>query len=121
MLNIPLGPGASALLLLISLMPSSLITMAMPLLRPHGTLVLVSLRTLFRICWTLSKPVESLVFGGGHAFLLSVPASYELCDGVGRQGYKDLMKPLLGTGTYAELMDGTKVKYDGGVFMMDEN
>ena len=59
--------------------------------------------------------------GGGMHFSSSVPDSYQLCDGVGTQGYNDLMKPLLGTGTYAELMDGTKDKYDGGAFMMDEN
>ena len=54
-------------------------------------------------------------------FSSSVPDSYQLCDGVGTQGYNDFMKPLLGTGTYAELMDGTKDKYNGGAFMMDEN
>jgi len=56
-------------------------------------------------------------------FSKSVPDSYQLCDGVGTQGYNNLMKPLLGNGrsTYAELMDGTKDKYDGGVFMMDED
>jgi hypothetical protein len=27
------------------------------------------------------------------------------------------MKPLLGTGTYAELMDDTKLKYDEQAFM----
>jgi hypothetical protein len=63
---------------------------------------------------------ESRLWGGMH-FSSSVPDSYQLCDGVGTQGYNNLMKPLLGTGTYAELMDGTKVKYDGGVFMMNEN
>ena len=65
---------------------------------------------------------ESRLWGGMH-FSKSVPDSYQLCDGVGTQGYNNLMKPLLGNGrrTYAELMDGTKDKYDGGVFMMDEN
>jgi len=58
---------------------------------------------------------KSRIWGGMH-FSSSVPNSYELCDGVGTKGYTDLMKPLLGTGTYAELMDDTKVKYDGQVF-----
>jgi hypothetical protein len=59
---------------------------------------------------------ESRIWGGMH-FSSSVPASYELCDGVGTKGYKDLMVPLLGTGAYAELMDDTKIKYDGHVFV----
>ena len=59
---------------------------------------------------------ESRLWGGMH-FTPSVPDSYTLCDGVGTQGYTDLMKPLLSAGTYAELMDDSKVKYTGGVFM----
>lgn len=61
---------------------------------------------------------ESRLWGGMH-FTASVPDSYELCDGVGTKGYTDLMKPLLGSGSYAELMDDTKMKYNGGVFMKD--
>lgn len=30
------------------------------------------------------------------------------------------MKPLLGTGSYAELMDDTKPKYAGNLFVPDE-
>ena len=58
---------------------------------------------------------ESRLWGGMH-FAASVPDSYELCDGVGTKGYTDLMVPLLGDGTYAELMDSSKVKYTGSVF-----
>jgi len=53
---------------------------------------------------------------GWNAFSASVTASYTLCDGVGTKGYTDLMDPLLGGGSYAELMDETKMKYDGDVF-----
>lgn len=59
---------------------------------------------------------ESRLWGGMH-FTASVPDSYTLCDGVGTKGYTDLMKPLLGDGTYAELMDEKKMKYEGGLFM----
>jgi hypothetical protein len=60
---------------------------------------------------------ESRIWGGMH-FSKSVPDSYELCDGVGTKGYTDLMKPLLGEGTYAELMDDSKVeKYGGDIFV----
>jgi hypothetical protein len=58
---------------------------------------------------------ESRLWGGMH-FTASLPAAYELCDGVGERGYTDLMKPLLGTGTYAELMDDAKMKYEGMAF-----
>ena len=54
---------------------------------------------------------ESRLWGGMH-FSKSVPDSYTLCDGVGKRGYTDLMKPLLGRGDYSELMDGTKMKYN---------
>ena len=50
-------------------------------------------------------------------FSKSVPDGYDLCDGVGTRGYTDLVKPLLGSGTYAELMDATKMKYEGGLYM----
>jgi hypothetical protein len=59
---------------------------------------------------------KSRLWGGMH-FSASVPDSYTLCDGVGTRGYTDLMKPLLGEGVYAELMDDTKIKYDGKVFV----
>lgn len=62
---------------------------------------------------------ESRLWGGMH-FAASVPDSFALCDGVGILGYTDLMKPLLGEGTYIELMDDTKTKYDGGLFMESE-
>jgi len=62
---------------------------------------------------------ESRLWGGMH-FSSSVPDSYELCDGVGTKGHTDLMVPLLGKGTYAELIDDTKVtKYQGGKFVGD--
>jgi hypothetical protein len=60
---------------------------------------------------------ESRIWGGMH-FSKSIPDSYELCDGVGTKGYTDLMTPLLGEGTYAELMGDSKVeKYGGDVFV----
>mmetsp|Transcript_12974 Transcript_12974/g.31623 ORF Transcript_12974/g.31623 Transcript_12974/m.31623 type:complete len:547 (+) Transcript_12974:209-1849(+) len=59
---------------------------------------------------------ESRLWGGMH-FTPSVPDSYTLCDGVGTQGYTGLMKPLLGAGNYVELMDDSKVKYTGFVFI----
>ena len=59
---------------------------------------------------------KSRLWGGMH-FTASVPDSYTLCDGVGTKGYTNLMKPLLGSGTYAELMDDSTMKYEGGVFM----
>lgn len=62
---------------------------------------------------------ESRLWGGMH-FAASVPDSFALCDGVGVLGYTELMKPLLGKGTYTELMDDTKTKYDGGLFMETE-
>lgn len=58
---------------------------------------------------------ESRLWGGMH-FTASVADSFTLCDGVGTMGYTDLMKPLLGTGTYAELIDDSKTKYAGTVF-----
>ena len=59
---------------------------------------------------------ESREWGGMH-FSKSVPDGIALCDGVGTRGYTDLVKPLLGSGTYAELMDETKMKYEGGLYM----
>ena len=53
---------------------------------------------------------NSRLWGGMH-FSKSVPDSYKLCEGVGKMAYTDLMLPLLGTGTYAELMDENKEKY----------
>ena len=58
---------------------------------------------------------QSRIWGGMH-FEASVPDSYTLCDGVGTRGYTDLIKPLLGEGTFFELMDDTKMKYEGDVF-----
>ena len=53
-------------------------------------------------------------------FTASVPDSYTLCDGIGTKGYSEFVKPLLGTGSYAELMDDTKPKYAGNLFVPDE-
>jgi len=53
---------------------------------------------------------ESRLWGGMH-FSLSVPDSYDLCDGVGTLGYTRLVKPLLGTGTYRELLSSEKDRY----------
>lgn len=53
---------------------------------------------------------ESRLWGGMH-FTKSVPDSYELCNGVGRRAYTDLMVPLLNGGSYSELMDENKDKF----------
>ena len=53
---------------------------------------------------------------GGMHFAASVPDSYELCDGVGTTGYTGYVAPLLGNGSYDELMDDTKPKYSGEYF-----
>ena len=51
-------------------------------------------------------------------FSKSLPDGILLCDSVGTtRGYTELVKPLLGSGTYAELTDETKMKYEGGLYM----
>jgi hypothetical protein len=52
---------------------------------------------------------KSRLMGGMH-FTASVPDSYRLCDGVGPLAYTDLMKGLIGKGSYTELMDVDKEK-----------
>jgi hypothetical protein len=51
----------------------------------------------------------SRLWGGMH-FGVSVTKGYDLCDGVGKRAYSQLMVGLLGGGVYNELNDETKEK-----------
>ena len=55
---------------------------------------------------------DSRLWGGMH-FSAAVPDSYDLCDNVGTLGLTDLMAPLLGSGSYADLMDPDLVELFG--------
>ena len=51
-------------------------------------------------------------------FTADVPDSYDLCDGVGSKAHSDYVKTLVGTGSYDELMDDKKAKYEGSIFCL---
>eukprot|EP00545_Synedropsis_sp_CCMP1620_P002929 CAMPEP_0119010050 /NCGR_PEP_ID=MMETSP1176-20130426/4758_1 /TAXON_ID=265551 /ORGANISM="Synedropsis recta cf, Strain CCMP1620" /LENGTH=514 /DNA_ID=CAMNT_0006962645 /DNA_START=57 /DNA_END=1601 /DNA_ORIENTATION=- len=53
---------------------------------------------------------ESRLWGGMH-FGASVDKGYDLCEGVGKLGYSQLMLGLLGVGDYYELIDDDKEKF----------
>jgi hypothetical protein len=64
---------------------------------------------------------NSRLWGGMH-FSHSVDDSYRLCETVGGKSYGELMKGLLGTGTFAELMDPKNVDlYEGVLFATDNS